>query len=271
MLLSQISVPNGWKILNNPDGTGACSGVWTQGSTSRTLRFLVYFSDVESFCAQVAGVPQQFGTGPLSLVTQQSPLVYPWNSKLYAQGIAFDAATVDQHLTTINDANPFTKAVVTVTFASFPYNVGDGSSPWLQVNVKGSTEFLTIPGMAYAFSSGEKIEQDIGRLIGLQTYSITRYQIPSLDAWLALANPLLGYVNSDVVLVGATPHAPGTILFPTQDCSSQATITGSPQSEATFQLSYRSIGWNSGVRSDGMVDTITPTPYPTTALSGLLR
>ena len=273
MQLSAISVPKGWRLLNNPNGTGAASGEWTMGGGTRSLRFCVAFSDVESFCQQVAGVPTIYGAGGGASIVNQSPLVYPFNPKLYAQRITMAAASTNPlDPSGINLVNPFTWAVVTVEFATFPYQPGDGSTPWLKVDVKGSTEFLTLPGVAFSFAgTGEKVEQDVGRIIGLQTYQITRYQIPSIDQWLAVANSCLGCTNSDTVTLGKTTVAPGYLLFPTQDVTAQTNALGNPMCEGSLSLVYRTVQWNQAMRSDGVFDTLTPAPYPTAALSALLN
>jgi hypothetical protein len=271
MLLSQIQSQYPILLLNNPDGTGASSGEWTIGKRTATLNFLCYFSDLESFLQQIAGYPVEYGVGAGASITQQIPLIYPWNNKMYAQRVTHRAATVDAKLTTIGIATPFTKAMVTVEFGSFPFAVGDGSTPWIQIEAKGSTEFATLPGVAFAFGTGEKLEQDVGVIIGRQDFNVTRYQIPSFDQWLAASNYMMGFVNSDTVTISATTFAPGYLLFPTQSISQQTNVLGAPMAQASVTLAYRTKPWNYAMRSDGVWAVLIPTPYPTCPLSPLFQ
>jgi hypothetical protein len=272
MQLSDISLVNPWYLLNNPDGTGAASGEWHPGGRTATLNFLVYWSDLESFLSQCAGYPTSYGAGGGASIVQQIPLTYPYNRMLYAQRITHRACTVDAQKTPISNANPFTKAMVTVEFGSFPYPLGDGSSPFMQISAKGSTEFMTLPGVAFSFAgTGEKIEQDVGRIVGVQAFSITRFQLPDFDQWLGVSLPLLGSVNADTVTISKSTFAPGCLLFPTQDLSSQTNVLGSPQVQASFDVVFRTVNWNAGMRSDGVYDTLVPAPYPTNPLAPLFQ
>jgi hypothetical protein len=271
MLLSQITSQYPILFLNNPDGTGAATGEWTIGRRTATLSFLCYWSDLEGFLQQIAGYPIEYGVGHGASIVQQVPLIYPFNSKLYAQRISHRAATCSNILTPITLANPYSKAMVTVEFGTFPFQISDGSTPWLNIQSKGSTEFVTIPGVPFTFSDGSKPEKDLGKIMGMQTFTIQRFQIPSFDQWLQSSYSLMGQVNSDTVTISQTPIAPGYLFFPTQDISSQTNVLGSPQSTATIQLVYRSKPWNQAMRADGTWDTLTPNVYDTTALSGLLQ
>ena len=271
MLLSQISVPNGWVMLDNSDTTGGASGEWLPGSRTATLNFLVYWSDLESFLQQCAGYPVIYGVGGGASITQQIPLIYPFNSKLYAQRITHRSVTTNNQLTAINNANPYTKALVTVEFGSFPYQLGTGSTPWLEIDCEGSADFITLPGVAFQFSNGEKVEQDVGRIVGQKAFRVTRYQIPDFDQWLAVSDPAMGCVNSDTVTISKTSYAPGYLLFPTQSIRSETNVLGSPMTQASITLVHRSVPWNQAMRSDGTFDTLSPAPYPTGPLSPLLN
>ena len=267
MLLSQITVP--WKLLNNPDGTGAASGEWRMGGRTAALNFEVAWSALESFCQQIAGVPTAYGVGLGAKVVQQVPLVYPFNPKLYAQRIAYRAAAMDPGVTV---ARPFGTAMVTVEFGSFPFDPGTGSTPWLDIKVKGSINFVTLPGVAFSFSgNGERIEQDVGRIVGQLAFSVTRLQIPDFDLWMATIVPLGGCVNSVPLTISRTALAAGTVLFPTLDLDESTTVLGSPQSQSTIELLWRSVPGNQAMRADGTIDSLVPAPYPTADLSPLLN
>ncbi len=162
---------------------------------------------------------------------------------------------------------------MTVEFATFPYQQGDGSTPWLKVDVKGSTEFLTLPGVAFAFASGEKIEQDVGRIIGLQTYQITRYRIPSIDQWLAVAIPASAASTRTPSSSARRPCSRGICSSPPRTSRARPTALGGPMCEGSINLVYRSVKWNQGMRSDGNFDDITrrPTRPATLAAAQLKR
>jgi hypothetical protein len=264
--LSDITVP--FTLLNNPDGTGAAGGEWHVGGRTEYMSFFVKYEDLEEFCSQVAGVPTSFGTGTGAIITQQVPLQHPRVKRLYACQIEHKEATSDEFVTT---SRPFAACQVTVTFKAFEYDPGNGDTPWIKIQAQGSSDMITLPGVPFAFSTGEKIEQDIGRIVGQVAFQLTRFQIPDFDQWCSVAIPLMGYVNSSALTISKTTFAAGLVLFPTFDLSSQTNFLGSPQTQVTFPIVYRTLNWNYGMRSDGVYDAITPSPYPTADLSALLK
>jgi len=268
MQLADIVTQHPIQLLNNPDGTGACGGEWKMGGRTTFINFKVAWEDLESFMQQVAGVPVIYGSGSGATITQQVPLIYPWNPKLYAQGMSFSAATSD---TLVTLARPFASAVVRVEFGTFPYQLGDGSKPWVSIRASGSSDMITLPGIPFSFSTGEKIEQDIGRIVGMVAFEITRYQVPDFDQWVAVATPLLGCVNSAPFTVSKTTFAAGSMLFPTFGLDSQTSFLGTPQNQVSIPVIYRALNWNYGMRSDGVYDAITPSPYPVADLSPLVN
>ena len=266
MTLNDITVP--WTFLNNPDGTGAAGGEFHPGGRTEYLNFFVAYENLESFCTQVAGSPTSFGTGTGAIITQQVPLAHPRVPKLYATKITHRAATSDEFVTT---NRPFAGCQVTVEFKAFEYDLGDGSTPWIRIRAQGSSDMITLPGVPFAFGTGEKIEQDVGVVVGQVAFEITKFQVPDFDQWCSVAVPLMGKVNSTALTISKTTFAAGCVFFPTFSLDSQTNVLGSPQTQVSFPLVFRQLQWNYAMRSDGVYAEVLPNPYATTDLSVLLK
>jgi hypothetical protein len=66
-----------------------------------------------------------------------------------------------------------------------------------------------------------------------------------------------------VVIQGFTYPA-GHLMLPSVEAEEQRNSGGQPQTQATVSLVYRSIPWNSAIRSDAVPDSVLPAPYPIT-------
>lgn len=266
-----LQVP--FTLLNNPDGTGAYSGDVGPESSSRTLSIKCRFEDHEKLIRLLYGLPVQVGTGAGATVTRALPVVSPWNPNLYVVGISIRAAGSD-NLT--NFTRPWTSVVLTIKFGTLTFDPKNSDQPYLSINIRGGGSFITHPNTQYSFSTGEKIDADVGVWVAEKTYMIRRFQLPSFDAFESLAGPLVGKVNSDTVTIKTVPGSTGTaitagyLLFETYDLDLSLNVLGTPQFTATVPLRWRALPWNSGLDSTGTPQTITPAPYQTAALSGLL-
>ena len=110
----------------------------------------------------------------------------------------------------------------------------------------------------------------MGKKIGGHIIEITRLQIPSLDAFLAVAEPKEGCINSDVVTIGSTSYAAGYSCLKPSRPRTRTTGLGARQSQATIVFHYSSLPWNSDITSAGAVEALTPAIYTTTTLAPLL-
>ena len=263
--LAQVlaAFPNA-QLLTNAEGPGGKRGHGDPSGRTETLVFKVDWTDYENFLGYILGGPQSFGTGSAAKIVRQIPMVYPYNPRLYA--VAFDSAASNANKTpslrTMGQSTPYASQVVTITFGTLPFIPDATGQPYIGVRTRGGFEVRTIPGLGLAFSSGEKIDQDFGRLVGTKTIEVVRYQIPDLDAWIAVADPLMGYVNSAGLAIRSTTYAAGTVLFVSYDSDEQKTSLGIVQQQITLQFLYNSIPWNSAIRSDGVIDTYTPAVIP---------
>ena len=263
--LNDITVS--YTLLNDPRGT--FRGKLDAQGREDSLSFLIQFSDLNSFLEQIKGKPTSYGSGSSATVTRTEPLRYPFKDDLYAISANYRAVGSDNNVST---ARPWAEVVVDVTFGALQWFPSDPSQPYLMRRYRGASRFVTIPGTAYVFSNGERREQDIGRRIGGHTIEVTRLELPSLDNFLAVAEPLEGSINSDTITLGNRTYAAGYLLFETFSADFQANGLGSNKAQATIVLQYSALPWNYDIRtSDGVVDYLTPSIYTPAALSTLFR
>lgn len=266
--LAQVQAQVSFTLLNNPDGTGAFGGTVAPDQSSRTMSLKCAFVDHEKLIKLLAGLPVLSGSGAGATVTRALPCVYPWNPNLYVTRIGLRAAGSDSSVTI---DRPWSSVILTVEFSTLPYDPKDTNNPFMAVNIRGASSLITQPNVQYSFvGNGEKIDADLGFPVSELTFEIRKFSLPNIDAFLTVAMPLLNKVNSDTVTISTTTFAAGYMMFPTFDLSVEQNALGTPQYAVTIPLQYRSLKWNQGIRSDGTVDTITPAPFSTAALSGLL-
>lgn len=254
-----------YTLLNDPRGT--FRGKLDASGREDTLSFLIQFSDLNTFLEQIKGKPTSYGSGSSATITRTEPLRYPFKNDLYAISANYRAVGSDNDVST---SRPWAECVVDVTFGALQWFPSDPSQPYLMRRYRGASRFITIPGTAYVFSNGERREQDIGRRIGGHTIEVTRLELPSLDNFLAVAEPLEGAVNSDVITLGNRTYAAGYLMFETFSADFQANGLGSNKASATIVLQYSALPWNYDIRtSDGVVDYLTPNIYTPSALTPL--
>lgn len=263
--LSDITVSYTW--LNHPSQNGAFRGRVNDNGREDSATFLVDFADLDDFIEQVKGVSVTYGSGSSATISRRIPLQCPWNDNLYAIALDYQSVGSDE---SVGSSRPWGSIAVTVTFGALKWFPTDPSQPYIVKRYRGAGRIITIPGTAYTFSGGERREQDVGKKIGGHIIEITRLQIPSLDAFLAVAEPKEGCINSDVVTIGSTSYAAGYLLFETFSAEDQNNGLGARQSQATIVFHYSSLPWNSDITSAGAVEALTPAIYTTTTLAPLL-
>lgn len=256
-----------YTFANHPNQTGAFRGRVNDSGREDTATFLVDFGDLNTFIDQVKGKSVSYGSGTSATITRNIPLQCPWNTNLYAVALDYQSLGSDN---AISNTRPWAEVAVTVTFGTLKWFPNDPSQPYIVKRYRGAGRIITIPGTFYTFSGGERREQDIGKKVGGHIIEITRLQIPNFDAFLALAEPKEGSINSDVVTIGATSYAAGYLLFETFSADDQNNGLGARQSQATIVFHYSSLPWNYDITSAGAVEELSPSIYSATTLSSLL-
>ena len=272
-LIARFPAPT-FQLLTDADGPGQHSGQWDYGGERReTLTFKADFDLHESLLALIAGTPQSYGTGSGTKITRSVPMVYPYNPRLYAIGASWRGsnANADPTKRICSRTRPYASRIYTVTFGTLPFIPEVSDQPFQSYEASGGFEVRTIPGMNLTFSNTEKIDQDMGRIVGTEQIRITLFQIPDIDAFKAVADPLKGTINASALLIRKTLHAAGTVLFVSYDSREVKLVSGQINHEVTLNFLECNVPWNSAIRSDGVVDTYTPATYPTADLSPLFK
>jgi hypothetical protein len=253
-----------YRLLNNAEGNGGMSFSVTPDGSTRSLSFIVAFADLEAFLVELAGEPVLIGSG----IVRTLPLQYPYNENLYflrasGRAVGSDAA--------VSIDRPWAYVIVQAEFSTLTFDPRNSDQPYLARRVSGAAEMITVPGHTYEFTtSGEKIDQDIAKHCGAKTVELTRFELPDWNAFEVLADSLAGKVNSVTMTIKGKSYAPGYILFGTYSLDEQQSVLGTPKCQGSLAFSYRSVPWNSGITSAGVVDTITPPIYETADLNVLL-
>lgn len=254
------TLPPSYQLLSNAEGPGQYNGGFDASGRADVLTFRVPFEDAEAFYAACVGTDTTVVVGGVS-VTRKIPLQCAWGSKLYARRVSYRGVGSDA---AVSEARPYSHVDISVEFGPLGYDP-TGAAPYLSIRYRGTSEQITVPGGGtYAFANGEKIDHDVGVWCGSVALEITRYQVPDLTAWLTLCASRKGKVNGDTVTLDGFTYPPKSLLYPTFDAAKTASTSGELQASATIVLLQRDILWTSGVRSDGVVDAITPAPYVTT-------
>lgn len=263
--LDDISV--GWSFLNNPDGNGGYSFDVTEEGRTDVIAFKVAFNDLETFVNEVKGYPVSYGSSTSGTITRNVPMQHPWNKKLYAVRISGEGLGAENSPTR---SKPYPYALVRVTFGTLTWEPEDPSTPFLDIEIQGGGNYITLPGVPFTYAtSGKPLEQDFGKMVGELAFSVTRYDVPDLDRFQAIANPLKTMVNSAALTIGNTTYAAETVLFPTYSASRQNTGLGQRKHKVTLQLIQRDLNWNKVLAPSGSYDYLTPKPYDQGDLSVL--
>lgn len=262
--LNDITVS--YDIMAHPN-LGTFRGKMDSSGREDTLTFKVAFSDLNTFLEQIKGKPVSYGEGSSGTITRTEPLRYPYNSNLYAISATYRAMGSDD---TVSTTRPWGDVFVDVTFGALQWFPNDPSQPYLVRRYRGAGRMVTAPGTAYTFATSGNIKtQDVGVRVGAHVIEITRLEVPSLDNFLALAEPLEGCVNSDVITLGKRSYAAGYLLFETFSADVQDNGLGAKKAQATIVLHYSQLPWNSDFDYDGVIRALSPNIYTPAALSPL--
>lgn len=263
-----------FQVLMDADGPGASGGSWSyQGERTETLQMKADWSLHEQLLAKIAGEPQSFGTGSGTKITRVVPMQYPWNPRLYATQCTWrnSNANADASKRQCSNTQPFASRIYTVTFGTLPFIPEASDQPFQSLECQSGFEVRTIPGMGLTFSNTEKIDQDMGRIVGNEQIRITLFQLPSLDAFIGVSRALKGCINNAALQIRKTLYPAYTLLFLGYDSREVKLATGGLNYEVSLNFLECNVPFNSAIRSDGVVDTYTPATYPTADLSPLLK
>lgn len=261
------NLPASVVLLNNPSGNGGHFGAWDTNGRKATCNFKVPLEDLEATLQVISGAPQVFGSGSTATYTRSLGLQYRYFTPLYASRLSYRFEGLDE-LVTVN--RPNTSVIITTEFEPPTFDPGS-SQPFITVQTRGSVEFWTLPNFAFSFTgNSEKVDQDVGIQVGKLEIQITLHQVPDIDAQIAKLLPLMGKVNSTATTIGKTSYTAGFLMFPTFDAQLVFGSLGDRQAEFSFSVLYRTVEWNKQMRSDGTFDTLSPAPYSTADLNGLV-
>lgn len=252
------------KLLNNPQGNGVYQGDIDEKGRRHVLSWKVPWEDHNDFLETAGGTPVVFTSGGSS-VTVMVPLKFPYADNMYAKRITYRGEGSDK---LVDDARLYPWVIVTVEFGTFDYAV-ESATPFLTIRYRASASFATIPNVPFRFGTGEKLGQDVGVLVGEYAIEVTRHRVADLGSLIAILKPLVGMVSSTSITIDGVTYAAGTLHFPTFEGTEQTFVLGNSQQELSYAVLYRSIPWNSALRSDGVVDVLIPAPYPTADMTSL--
>jgi len=259
-------LPASAKLLNNPEGNGVYQGEVDERGRRHILSWKVPWEDHNEFLETAGGTPVVFSGSGGSSVTVIVPLKFPYADNMYAKRITYRGEGADALVTA---DRPFPWVIVNVEFATFDYAV-ESASPFITVRYRGTSYFATIPNVPFVFAgNGEKLGQDVGRIVGEVAIEVTRHRIPDVTATLGILVPLMGKVSSSDVAVDGVTYPAGTLLFPTFDGEKQIITLGGSRDQLSYPVIYKTIPWNRAMRKDGTLDTLVPAPYETADLNPL--
>lgn len=140
----------------------------------------------------------------------------------------------------------FTSAVITVTYGVRPYgtlpsddpngaNNFDPAAPLIYATqaIKRGAQFITIPRSKLKTAGGNTLDQDVGRLVGVNTLSLTLHYLPFLVG--ASVRSLIGKMNSAPIFGCAT----GTLLLMGIDTNRTFSTDGNIMQDTTYTLMER--------------------------------
>jgi hypothetical protein len=236
------------------------------GGLKQRITWKCLWEEYPAFLEAVIGPLEQIGG-----VTRRVPLRNPFFPSLYCvaisgvKGFGADSA--------ISASRPFTWVDLTLEFEQPSWDPSS-DSPFVTLTHQGSSRSVTVPGQQYAFSagtySGQKIQQDIGVAIGGVAIGVTLHQLPDLNAFLSVAMPLVGKVNSAALTVAGITYAAGTVYFETFQTQSSKTALGTAQHEASISLIWSAMDWNKFLDPGGTATAVTPAPFGTSDLNSMI-
>lgn len=137
-------------------------------------------------------------------------------------------------------SNTYAKCVIDVDFQTPQFDL-QGSSAFMMKRLGFGGNFITLPGSAYTFSGGPRVNQEVGRFVAEVVYEVTMYQLPTLsDSTIALIASLTGSVNNSQTL-GA---APGYLRFDGGASEVQTTALFVQSYQLQLAVTFRSVPWN---------------------------
>lgn len=230
------------------------------------LTWSVSWEDSPAFLEALQGYPETIGT-----LTRRVPLRNQFVPSIYALAIS-NARFVGAD-SAISASRISTHIHYTIEYGPLGYEVG-GDSAYVTINHAGSTRSVTVPGVQYAFSagtySGTKVQQDVAQPIGGVGMQLTLHQVPSISAFVATADAMLGTVNSTSLVVAGITRAAGTVYFDTYESQSTRSVLGTEQHEVSISLIYSALPWNKFLDPGGSANAVTPAPFPTANHNTLL-
>ncbi len=264
--MSTISdLPASAATMGNPNGNGGYQGGYDGQGREETIIWSVPWEDRFAFEAAVQGYAQTFTSGGATY-TRNVPLQSPYNPKLYAVAVRFKS----QGKTNVTIDRPYNTVVYEIRFGILPFGV-DGDAPFQSLQAQGASRQITIPNSRYIFSNGEIVDHGIAVNHAGVTYQFTQHQVNDI---ISLENALLSLMpnplnNAPVTMAGRT-FPTGTLLFETYSTTTELSLFGDVKNSLSMTLNYSALPWNSLVRSDGVVDTLTPQQYSMSNFSALI-
>ena len=206
-------------------------------------------------------------------------LFFPTAPFLYFDTIHIEGIPGETGLS--NDSNnvaAYKYARLTITFKALKYGETNNGSANFETAIAEGNDSITIPGSAIQFSDNSQLLDASGQPIPFQRrYGVASIVITRFDS-------LIGNVNSttfNVIDQGVT-YPNGTVLFEGPRSQKTQLTTGNYNWHATFQLTYKSVGWNNALygpngptsANRGKFEAVTlvgsgDPPYPTADLNPL--
>ena len=223
------------------------------------------YADLWTFLTVAAGTPETVN----GTVRRIVPLRFPDQPNyLLANNIDLQETGYD------TAANTYSKAKITIDFATVPFGLS-GSSAFVTSETNYGGNMITLPGSAYQFSGGTKVNQDVGRFIPEWEWRLTYYQMTSIDG--ATIGSLLGKVNSATITgPNGLSCTAGTLRFDGGSHRVQVSTGFVFSYELSLSFMYRPVSWNQLMKPDGtgfadVTDGSSNPIYATADLTPLLN
>jgi hypothetical protein len=256
------SLPGTWKYLRNRwapktlnnDGTG-----WVA-----QIGFSTTYANLVPFVLAIAGSNQTITTSFGSMVRVQR-LQHPEYTGLYAVRVRTEATGessgpgVDQMYSMVK---------VLVEFSTMPFGTS-GDSAFMTWETTQSSQYTTLPGKKYKFSTGEPLDQEVGVPANLNTYVLTLFNCPTLDD--ATIDTVMASPVNSATFRGKPA---GSLMFGGCQSVYQTSVGGVVTFQKSFSFTYRSYDWNAAYKHDGTLgfplDPANNPPFATCDFNTLL-